>query len=91
MRKDIIELFKSNGFHIEVITGLISVDFLDINLNLRNNTYLPYKKPNDSMLYPPQIIKQLPVAIAARLSKNSSNQTIVESANEVFKTKKPPR
>jgi len=51
MRKDIIELFKSNGFHIEVITGLISVDFLDINLNLRNNTYLPYKKPNDSMLY----------------------------------------
>ena len=34
--------------------------------------------------YPPQIVKQLPVAIADRLSKNSSNQTIFENAKTEY-------
>ena len=86
-RKDIIKMFKSLGLQIEIDTGLYSVDFLDVTLNLRSNTYQPYKKPNDSLLYvntssnhPQQILKQLPVAISKRLSKNSSNQTVFEAS-----------
>ena len=44
--------------------------FLDIELDLINNTYKPYKKPNQSPMYinvnsnhPPSIIKQIPVTI----------------------------
>jgi hypothetical protein len=87
MRKNIIKLFKSVGFQIEIVTGLHSVDFLDVTLNLKNSTYLPYKKPNDTMLYvhtssnhPQQILKQLPIAISDRLSSNSSNQNIFDNA-----------
>lgn len=87
MRKDIIKLFKSIGFQIEIVTGLYSVDFLDVTFNLKHGTYQPYKKPNDTMQYihtssnhPQQILKQLPIAIADRLSKNSSNEAIFEKA-----------
>ena len=61
--------------------------FLDVTLNLKSNTYQPYKKPNDSQLYvhtssnhPQQILKQLPATISDRLSKNSSNQTIFDTS-----------
>ena len=61
-------------------TGLPSVDFLDVTLNLKNGTFKPLKKPNDSLLYvhmssshPPQ---QIPTSIAGRLSNNSFNKTV---------------
>ena len=56
-------------------------------LNLQNDTYRPYKKANDKLLYihsslnhPPQIIKQLPNSISEKLSKNSSNQEVFNKA-----------
>ena len=43
------------------------VNHLDVNFNMRNETYAPYRKPNDNPLYihresnhPPHIAKQLP-------------------------------
>ena len=86
-RKTIIKIFKDIGFSIDIQTNLKEVDFLDVTLNLQNGTYRPYKKPNDKLLYihsssnhPPQIIKQLPNSISERLSKNSSNQEIFNTA-----------
>lgn len=91
VRKDIIKTFKSFDLQIEIVTGLPSVDFLDVTLNLKNNTFQPYKKPNDSLLYvhtasnhPQQILKQLPLAIAERLSKNSSNRTVFEESRNTY-------
>ena len=82
-RKNIIKIFKNIGFNIDIETNLKIVDFLDITFNLENNTYKPFKKPNDTLLYinvnsnhPPQIIKQLPKTINNRLSKNSSNKEV---------------
>ena len=56
-------------------------------MNLQNGTYRPYSKPNDKLLYihsssnhPPKIIKQLPNSISEKLSKNSSNQEILNTA-----------
>ena len=79
IRKDIIEIFKNAGFKIKIKTNLQIVDFLDVTFNLLDETYKPYKKPNEQLLYvntssnhPPQIIKQLPISISNRLSNNSS-------------------
>ena len=50
VRKKIISVFKNIDFRIEIVTNLTEVDFLDITLNLENNTYHPYKKPNDKLI-----------------------------------------
>ena len=83
VRKKIISIFKNIEFKIEVVTNLTEVDFLDVTFNLENNTYRPYKKPNDKLIYidvssnhPPQIKKQLTKIISDRLSRNSSNADI---------------
>ena len=62
--KKIISIFKNIDFKIEIVTNLIEVDFLDVTFNLENNTYRPYKKTNDKLIYidassnhPPQIKK----------------------------------
>ena len=86
IRKNIIKVFKSIRFQIEIETNLHEVNFLDIAFNLRSGRYLPYKKPNDKLLYvhtlsnhPPQIIRQFPLSINERLCNNSSNETVCES------------
>ena len=83
----IIKIFKDIGFSIDIQTNLKEEDFLDVTLNLQNGTYRPYKKANDKLLYihsssnhPPQIIKQLRNSISERLSKNSSNQEVFNTA-----------
>ena len=79
--------FKGIGFSIHMQTNLKEGDFLDVAMNLQNDTYRPYKKPNDKLLYihsssnhPPQIIKQLRNSISEILSKNPSNQEIFNRA-----------
>ena len=82
-RKKIIDCFKSIDFQIDIQTNLAEVDFLDVTFNLKNATYRPYKKPNDKISYihtssnhPPSILKQLPISIEDRLSRNSSCREI---------------
>ena len=86
-RKNIIKIFKDVGFGIDIETNSKVVDFLDITFNLNNGIYKPYKKPNDRLLYinkssnhPPQIINQLPKIISDRLSRNSSNKEVFNTA-----------
>ena len=76
MRKKMIKVFQQVGFQIEIVTGLKSVNFLDITLNMNTATYQPYKKPNDTLLYVH--------AIAERLSKNSSTEAIFEKAKNEY-------
>ena len=92
LRKRIIKKFQSIGFKIEIVTNLQEVDFLDVTFNLINNTYRPYKKPNDNLTYintssnhPPNIIKQLTKTISERLSRNSSSIEIFNSSKLEYK------
>ena len=85
IRQDIIEIFKNAGFKIKIKTNLHIVDFLNVTFNLLDETYKPYKKPNDQLLYintssnhPPQIIKQLPISKSNHLSNNSSNKEVFD-------------
>jgi len=73
-RKDIIQIFKECGLKIEIAINLFEVNFLNVTLNLMNQSYRPYKKPNDNLLYintslnhTSQILKQLPISINERL------------------------
>ena len=91
LRKEILQSFKSIDLQIEIATNLPSVDFLDVTLNLKDGTFRPYKKPNDSLMYintssnhPPQVLKQLPTSIAERLSNNSSNETVFNSSKSCY-------
>ena len=85
---DVAEMFfEEIGFKIETETNLRIVNFLDVTFNLINSTYRPYRKPNDNLLYlhtssnrPPQIIKHLSDSIDKRLSNNSSNKQVFNSA-----------
>ena len=50
-RKRIIQIFKTCGLNITVKTNLKALDFLDVRLDLINNTYQPYQKPNGDTVY----------------------------------------
>ena len=58
---------------------------MDVTFNLLDQTYKPYKKLNDQLLYvstssnyPPHIIKQLPISLSNRSSNNSSNKQVFD-------------
>ena len=72
-KKDIIKSFNYIGLRITIQTILLTVNFLEVTLNLCNEEYYPYRKPNDRPLYinrqsnhPPLILKHLPTAISRR-------------------------
>ena len=66
-KKDLTAAFNELCLKITATAKQKIVNFLDIKLDLNEETYQPYKKPNDDTLYipshsnhPPSIIKQLP-------------------------------
>ena len=63
VKKNIIGVFKDNGFILEIETNLKEVDFVDVLLNLQNGTYHPYKKPSDRLLYIHSLINHPPNVI----------------------------
>ena len=92
VRKDITKHFKNHGLNITIQTNLKIVNYLDVTFNLTNETYCPYRKPNDTPLYintqsnhPPNIIKQLPKAINDRISDISCNKDEFDKARQSTK------
>ena len=80
-RKELHELFKEFDLKITAEINHQSVNFLDITLNLCDDNYLPYRKPNNDPLFidrrsnhPPLITKQLPSSVNKRISHLSSNK-----------------
>ena len=83
IKKKLFKMFKDIGLSITLETSLNRVDFLDVTFDLSNQTFEPFRKPNDSPLYinrnsnhPPQIIKNLPSAINRRLSNISATEDL---------------
>ena len=50
-RKKIIEVFKKYGSSITIKTNLLVVNFLDIQFNLLNGTFKPYRKLNNDPIF----------------------------------------
>ena len=91
MRKKIIKTMKELGLEITIEFGLRQVDFLDINFDLTNSVYKPFRKPNDNPCYvhvqsnhPHNTIKQLPKMVNQRLCSLSSNKEVFTEAAPMY-------
>ena len=81
-------IMQQNGLKIPgAEANRLEVDFLDVTLNLAEDSYKPYHKPGGTISYvhvdsnhPPSIIRNLPLGINRRLSDISSTQAIFEAA-----------
>ena len=91
IKKDFQKFFRENDLHIVVKCNLRIVDYSDVTLNLLNNTYKPFSKPNNEINYihkesnhPPSRIKQIPFWIESRLSSISSNEKIFNESTPIY-------
>ena len=80
-KKILISIFKRHGLKITGDFRLHTVNFLDMTLDLPNNTYRPFRKPNDVPKYihihsnhPPHIMKEIPHKVEKRLSRISATE-----------------
>ena len=90
MRK-LTKLFVEVDLKITVESNLFATDFLDVSYDLQNDTFFPFRKPNNNTLYinkssnhPPNIIKQLPVMINKRISDISCNENEFNRAKPYY-------
>ena len=90
-KKKIIKIFKSYGLKIIINANLLSVKYLDVEFDLRNNIFRPFRKPNSDPLYiskqsnhPPSILKQVPNSISRRLTDISSSEQVFQQASPQY-------
>ena len=90
LRKEMFKFFKKLGLGVTIDGNITQTDFLDLWLDLKNNSFKAYRKPNDTPVYidinsnhPPNIKKELPRMICSRLSNLSSSK-------EMFEIESPP-
>ena len=87
-RQDLTRAFNYLGLNITTLTNQQSTNFLDDTFDLTNNSYKPYRKPDNEPLYinyssnhPPHILRELPKSINKRINTLSCDrQTFDQSA-----------
>ena len=91
IKKDFQKIFRKNDLNIVIKCNLNIVDYLDVTLNLLNNTYKSFSKPKNEINYnhkesnhPPSIIKQVPFSVESRLSSLSSNEKIFNESTPIY-------
>ena len=91
IRKQIHSFFAENGLRVTVDIGLTTVNFLDVTFNLKNNSFAPFKKPNDTPLYvhvhsnhPQNVKKEIPLSINKRLCTISSSKQAFDEAKSTY-------
>ena len=92
-KKQIVKRFKEYGLSITIHCSLKWADFSDVNFDLHNSLYMPYKKSdtkpicmNKQSNNPQNILKQLPKSIANRISDASLSKDIIDKSIPFTKT-----
>ena len=90
-REQEFQIFKSCRLNITNKTNLKTLDFLDVRLDLMNNTHQPYRKPNSETVYINKhsnhttiILNDLHKAINKRIADISCNQDIFDAAKSSY-------
>ena len=90
-KKNIMKIFKDCRLSIMVTTNITSADLLDLTLNLKTESYQPFRKSSNNPIYtdfnsthPPQLLKQLPKSISKRLSKNLSSKEVFDKSKMLY-------
>ena len=91
IKKEICKTFSNHNLRITIEANNKSVDFLDITLDLRSQTFKPFTKPNNTPQYvnrqsnhPPSIVRSIPESINRRLSNISSDKQSFDSATPPY-------
>ena len=91
IQKRVIRAFKFLEFRIEISSNIKIVNFLDVTLDLSNNSYKPFIKTNQNPSYinvdsnhPKNIIKQIPKAVNLRIAKLSANEKIFKESSKRY-------
>ena len=73
------KIFKDNDLKITMEVNMQVVSFLDVTMDLKNDTFRPFMKPNNTIQYihtqsnhPPTVLKQIPLPVNKRLSTISA-------------------
>ena len=79
--KKLRKLFLKHDLRITTEYGKNGTDYLNIYLDLKNNTYRQWKKPNNDPMYvnkhsshPPIVLKQIPPMIEHMITRNCSSE-----------------
>ena len=90
-KKKICEAFRKHGLSITIEANKKIINFLDIEMDLMEDTFKPFIKPNDTPLYvhklsnhPPCVTSNIPAAVNRRLSALSSSQKMFESVAPTY-------
>ena len=93
-RKDLYKLCAEN-FQLKITAEIChhTVNFLDLTFNLHEQSYKPYRKPNNDPPFisshsnhPPSIIKQIPLSVNKRISQLSSDQNAFSAAAPMYES-----
>jgi hypothetical protein len=92
-RKDLCKLFRQYDLKITSQVCYQKVNSLDVTLDLKNESYQPYRKPDNEPLYinshsnhPPSIIRQIPQSIDKLISQLSSNQSAFDTSVPLYES-----
>ena len=87
IKKKICKVFKSLGLKITIEANKKVVNFLDVTLDITNNKYYPYMKPENCPVYvnkksnhPPTVLNAIPIGINKRLASISSDKESFDKA-----------
>ena len=91
IKKLICKVFKEAGLNITIEANLNTVDFLDITLNLEEDTYEPYTKPNNVIQYvnansnhPKNVLDNIPIGIEKRVNELSKNEFLFNKHKDTY-------
>ena len=91
-RKNIIKILQECGLLMVCKINLRSGDFLDVRFDIKQETYTPYRKPNNDPRYihkhlnhSENILGDLPKCISKRISDTSSNKEIFNNHIPIYK------
>ena len=86
--------FKSNGLKITIEANKKTINFLDVTFDLTSNSYKPFMKPNNKLLYvnrqsnhPPALLKNIPENVNKRLTSISSSRNVFDAAIPPYQKK----
>ena len=89
--KTLTKKFKEMDFRVDITPNIKIANFLDVSFNLMNNSFENYIKPNTRVTYincksnhPKAVFKALPKSINARLSQNSSNESLFNKHKDKY-------
>ena len=91
LKQKITKVFKDLDLKVIVECNMKIVNFLNVTLNLKEETYSIYRKPNNEINYvsnnsnhPPTVKKNIPIAINKMVSDLSSSEEIYKKSIGIY-------